>query len=616
LKRTTIILAAFLLAACRVYAQYVTYGTGDEKADENVYTYSINDFARLSAFFNNTAIDYGAAVNAADILQEVPGLYFLNSGLLDFGIGQYTGSITKIRGLGGGINPGIMAFVDDRPQSTAVFRAPLLDTLALDEADSVEIIKGPSSLEYGNMAENGVINIKTKTPSQEGMQSKIKASAGSYFTQNYFFSNMLKKGDYDYSVAGGYKATAGFRPNSEASQQNYSVKTGYAYGPEIRYGGSASYNDVVYYNPGPEGAGWDREQEGCRIKTVSGDVRAEKNAADFKGKLMFYSDSGSSDFMKSTGPDGVTQPGTDISFANYGVRFMEEWNLIPGNVIKIGFDWQNFGGTYKDFPYVSAEQQNKKRFENDYSPYFLLAQKVGITGLMLGLRYAYNDRWGHEFIPQAGLTFSLYEGNEVYFSVSKGYATPAMATVIFSEDGLKSEDYWQYEAGMQQEFGRAFNLILSAFQTEGQNTLKIDPADMKAKNNGFTLVRGVEADLSVRIYDIVKLGGNAVYFEPGEKSANTSLLTARPYISLNIAKVADIKFEAEFAKNRYGADNKLEKLGDYMVLNASADCKTDFLGSGSAVFVEASNILNTKYEVKKGYPAPGFVIRSGVVLKL
>jgi iron complex outermembrane receptor protein len=329
---------------------------------------------------------------------------------------------------------------------------------------------------------------------------------------------------------------------------------------------------------------------------------------------MFYSDSGSNDFMKSTGPDGVTQPGTDISFANYGVRFMEEWNLIPGNAIKIGFDWQNFGGTYKDYAPVSPT--SAARYENDYAPYVLLAQKVGITALMIGLRYAYNDRWGHEFIPQAGLTFSLYEGNEVYFSVSKGYATPAMATVIYFPDDLKPEDYWQYEAGMQQEFGRAFNLILSAFQTEGRNTLKIDPADMKAKNNGFTLVRGVEADLSVKIFDIIKLGGNAAYCEPGEKSADISLLTALSYISLNIAKTADIKFEAEFAKNRYGADNKLEKLGDYMVLNASAGCKADFLGNGSAIFVEASNLLNTKYEVKKGYPAPGFVIRSGVVLKL
>jgi outer membrane cobalamin receptor len=616
MKRAAIIISAMLVVSA-VYAEYGKYDLGEVSVDGSGYSYGINDFARASAVFTGQAFDFGAEANAADILSEVPGVYFLNSGLLDFGAGFYTGSITKIRGSGGGVNSGILTLVDDRPQSMSVFRHPLLDTLALDNADSVEIIKGPASMEYGNMAKNGVIKIRTKIPYQEGMKSKIKATAGSYFTQNYFFSNMMRKGDYDYAVSGGYKSTAGFRPNSESSQQNYSVKTGYAYNNEIRYGGSASYNDVVFYNPGPENAGWDREQEGCRIKTVSWDVRAERNAADFKGKLMFYSDTGSNDFMKSTGPLGVTMPGTGITFANYGARLMEEWNLIPGNVMKIGFDWQSFGGTFKNHPYDPAQKKNEARFENDYSPYFIIAQKVGITGIMLGLRYAYNDQWGHEIVPQAGFTFSLYDGNKIYFNVSKGYATPAMSTVIYSSEAyLKPEDFWQYEAGVEQEFGDFFDLILTAYQTEGQNVLKIDPVDMTAKNNGFTLIRGAEADLSIKIKDIVKIGGSGAYCEPGEKSANVSLLTAKTYLSVSPGKIFSIKAEAEFAKNRYDADKKMEKLDDYMSLNASAYCKLEFLGPDSGIFVEATNLLNTRYEVKKGYPAPGFIIKSGVVIKI
>lgn len=618
MKRQAIIFAVVLSAAAGIYAGYDPYYAGSAGTDAAEYTYGINNFGKTYALYAGRTIDSAAAANIADLFMQTPGLYFMNSGLLNFGSGAYAGSIANIRGLGGGMNSGIVTFVDGRPQYMTFYKSPLFDTLALDDVETVELLKGPASVEYGNMAVNGAVNITTRLPAQEGMKTKIKTSAGSYFTQNYYLSNMMKSGAYDYSVSGGYKSTAGFRPDSGSGQQNYSVKAGYSYSQEIRYGAGASYNDVTYYNPGPEGSVWDREQEAVKIKTVSWDVRAEKISPDFKGRLLFYSDSGSNDFMKSTAPSGVTMPGSDITFANYGIKLVEEWNLIPGNVIKLGFDWQNFGGTFKDYPYAPDIQKNDKRFENDYAPYFILAQKVGITGIMLGVRYAYNDRWGHEFIPQAGLTFSLYTGNEIYFNVSKGYSTPAMAAVISPFENLKPEDYWQYEAGVEQVFGDFFDLIVTAYQTEGQNTLRdTDPGPaLKYSNSGFTLVRGLETSLQVKIKDVFKIGGSASYCEPGDKSADTQLLTAGTFLEFNFGKVVGLRASAEFGKNRYAADKKLEKLGDYMYLNASADVKADFLGNGSSFFVEASNLLDAEYEVKKGYPAPGFIIKGGMVLKL
>lgn len=610
------ILAITLLLATGAFAQG-TYNLGDVTVYEAGYSYGVNDFSRSAAFFSGDALDFTAGVNAADVLSAVPGIEFENSGLLGFGAGQYAGSVTKIRGMGGGANSGILMLVDDRPQFATVFRHPLFDTIALDDVDSIEVIKGPNSVENGNMANSGVIKVRTKKLAQDGAKTVIKSSMGSYLTQNYFLNNSMKTGTYDYSVSTGYKSTAGFLPNSLANQQNYSVKSGYAYNKEIRYSANVSYDNAEYFNPGPEGASWVRGQEGVKMSHTAWDIRAEKISEEFKGKLMFYSDFGSNDFMISTGPSGVTQPGSDISYANFGIRFMEEWNIIPGNVIKIGLDWHNFGGTFKNYPYIPAQQKNVTRHENDYAPYFIIAQKVGISSLMLGFRYAYNDQWGHEFIPQAGYTFSLYNGNKIYISVSKGYSTPAMSTVIFSgETDLRPEDIWQYEAGIEQEFSDFLDISVLAYQTEAQNTLRYDPYELKWKNNGFTLIRGVEADLAVRIKDFMKLGGNIAYYEPGIKSADTSLLTAESCLSFSLWKNLGLRVEAVFAKNRYAADYKKDKLGDYMVLNASADLKTDFLGRGGGFFVEAENLLNTKYYVKKGYPAAGFIIKGGILIKI
>jgi outer membrane cobalamin receptor len=202
-------------------------------------------------------------------------------------------------------------------------------------------------------------------------------------------------------------------------------------------------------------------------------------------------------------------------------------------------------------------------------------------------------------------------------SVTKGYSTPAIGTLIFTADGvLKPEDYWQYEAGIGQEFGDALEITLSAYQTEGQNTLKIDPVDKMAKNNGFTLIRGAEGSMDIKIAGVFGFGGSVSYYEPGDKSSDTSLLTAGAYVKAARSRFFSVKVSADFAKNRYGSDGKLDKLGDYMLLSASGSLAADYLGIGSGYFVEAGNILNTKYEVKKGYPGPGFIIKGGVLIKL
>ncbi len=616
--KKALFLVVLLLIPPGLYAQDDTANLGSIVVGEEGYTYGINDYGRATAVFNAGALEGNSAANVADLASSVPGVYFSKSGLIDATVGSFSASVFKIRGLGEMPNSGVLTLIDDRPQSMSVFRHQLLDTLALDNTESLEIIKGPSAVEYGNQAVAGVINIKTKQMKKEGSSTLFSAAAGNYFTQDYYLSNMSKIGAYDYGLSAGYKATQGARQNSESYQQNYSAKIGYAYSQEIRFGGSAGYDDILFYNPGPvTAATWDREQEACRLKHVAGDVRVENTNIDFKGKIILYAETGSNDFLKSTSPAGNTIPGTYIDYTNFGVRFMEEWNLIPGNVIKIGFDWQNFGGHFINYPPMAPMKRDVTASENDYAPYVVLAQKVGITSIMLGLRYGFNTKWGQDLIPQAGATLSLLEGHKIYANVSKGYRTPAMGTVIFANYGeLAPEDFWQYEAGFEHEIMNTFMYTASVYQIEAQNLLKTDPVDMKLKNSGFAMVRGVEAGAELKLFNSYKIGASGAYNEPGDASAHTAMLTGKSYISVSLEKLVEIRVETEHGINRYDKDKKLDKLQDYMLVNAGIKYNTFFSEITGSFYVDVNNIMDVKYDVKKGYPAPGFIIKGGVLLKI
>jgi iron complex outermembrane receptor protein len=601
----------------------LSYDLGSIVISEGDYIIGISDYGKSVVSFSGKTLELNSSSNVVDILKDVPGVYFSKANILNFSAGSMSTSVFKLRGLGEMPNSGILIMVDDRPQSMAIFRHQLFDTLSLDNVERIDLIKGPDSVEAGNQAVAGVINITTKKPKEDGMKTTLATAIGNYTTQDYYINNTLKSGQFDYLISAGYKSTVGKRPNSDAYQQNYSAKIGYDINNDIRLEANGSYNNSIFFNPGPVGSIWDRYLEACDMKQVSADIRAIRDRDEEKTKIIFYVDAGFNDFIKNSPnysvPKPVTIPGSDNRFENYGLRLMHEMIIVPGNLTKIGFDWQYFGGRFENFPLNPAFKKIEERHENDYAPYFTIAQKVGMFSIMFGLRYGINNKWGTELIPQAGLSISLWEAHKIYVNASKGYKTPAMGQVIFNNyvDDLKPESFWQYEAGLEHTIFDFLTYRASVYQTEGSNLLQVDPSDNLYKNTGSILFRGVEGGIDMKIFDMITIGTNASYVDPKDKTANFSYLTSKSYIGLLLLdKRLNIKAEAEFAKDRFARDNRIDKLDDYLIYNASINYNTLISGLDTGLYIDIMNILDTKYEVKKGYPVPGFLIKGGMVIKI
>ena len=214
---------------------------------------------------------------------------------------------------------------------------------------------------------------------------------------------------------------------------------------------------------------------------------------------------------------------------------------------------------------------------------------------------------------------SLWDKNKIYINVSKGYKTPAMGQVIFNnyEDGLKPESYWQYEAGLEHTIFEILTYRASVYQTEGSNLLQVDTVDNLYKNTGSILFRGVETGFDLKLFDLITIGTNVSYIDPKDKTANFSYLTGKSYIGFGLLdnRLA-VKIEAEFTKDRFASNNRLNKLDDYTIYNATVNYNTIISGVDTGFYVDFINLLDKQYEVKRGYPSPGFLVKGGMVVKI
>jgi outer membrane cobalamin receptor len=594
-----------------------------ENDEENIQT-GLNDYGQISTVFKAGALT-GGAVTAADLLSDVPGIYYSRASIMAAGEGSFAPSVLNIRGFGNSPNANVLTVVDGRPQSMSMWMHPMLDSLTLDSLESVEIIKGPSGVLYGDQATGGVINITTKKLDNDGSSYTFGVMGGTHYTQDEFFNALYKGDEVDTAITGGYNSTAGDRPNSDSYTEDGHGHAGYKFDDDFSAEINGDYSYIRAFNPGPDYAiYWPREAEAVQSIHRDGDFRLNYKFSDYNGSTMFYTDSGNNRFLGNAFPSTVTPdafnfaiPGEYDQFENHGIRVANEWIVFPGNSTKAGFDYQYTGTYYENYPYVTSTAKSVGTSEDKYEPYVLLSQAVGIFGISGGLRYSFSSKWGDTAVPQAGFKFSPFDQQTIYFNISKGYSTPAAGQMVFADfNSLNPESFWQYEAGITQTIDDNFTYTLSCYQIEAENMIQVDPMDYTLKNSGFMLERGTEASVDYKLFDFLDTGASASYMDPRDKTARLALFSGKGYIKADINNAFGVKVSADFAKDRYDADNFGMKLGDYAVLNLTTDYKTKISDSDAKFYVNFYNILDTKYYVISGYPAEGFNITCGMTLKI
>jgi len=137
-----------------------------------------------------------------------------------------TTDILSIRGLSANR---IMLTINGRPINAAgVVGGYYIDwgTIPLDTIEKLEIIRGGSSVAYGNNALGGVINVVTKKPTEKPVTTFFGSYGGGSdidFIQNYRLTNSWKIGPVGYAISGSYQKAAPFLWNNDFEGENASA---------------------------------------------------------------------------------------------------------------------------------------------------------------------------------------------------------------------------------------------------------------------------------------------------------------------------------------------------------------------------------------------------------
>ena len=183
-----------------------------------------------------------------------------------------------IRGMGDTYTSNVVVLVDGVRLNSPDLQGADFSSVALDQIERIEIVRGANAVRYGNGAVGGVINIITREPRPE-LSLSGAASAGSFGTTDL----SLAAGGGQRIRFGGrasYQDTEGYRENGELRRKDLMLAVAVDPSPGLTLSAAAQFHDDDYGLPGPVSAeafrGSDRERRASRTPEDGGETRDDR----------------------------------------------------------------------------------------------------------------------------------------------------------------------------------------------------------------------------------------------------------------------------------------------------------------------------------------------------
>ena len=400
-------------------------------------------------------------INANELINQVSGIEIID--------GQ--ASIRGGSGYSYGAGSRVLTLIDGLPILSADAGNIKWQFLPMENINSIEIIKGASSVLYGSSALNGIINFRTAeaktTPSnkysvQVGLYDKPQQKSWIWwdnpiFFQNISISHLKKYGNTDVVLSSAFQNNPGYRKlNKEqlfrfnAKIKHYSKKN-----PAINFGfalnsGYTTKTDFVLWENADNGA---LKQDTATASKLKGSfltfdpflsIRHNK----FKHNLRIHLQYSNNSFTKNS--QNNSQAISLYCEYQFLWNFNNKFNIISGisetNSKVISKFYNNHTGL--NFAIF---------LQTEYNP----IEKIKING---GLRFEYNayDGVSDKLVPvfRAGLNYKAAQYTFIRASFGQAYRYPSIAekfaattlgaVKIFPNLEIRPETGWTSEIGIKQ----------------------------------------------------------------------------------------------------------------------------------------------------------------------
>jgi vitamin B12 transporter len=603
--------------AVRTDPVVVTATRIEEKVSEQASSVTVVDKAE---------IEQKTPALAGDVLQAIPGVDAQRSGS--------PGSLENIK-IRGGSATGTLVLIDGFPVNSPTLGQFDIGSLPVARFDRVEVVRGAQSALYGSNAMSGVVNFIPPSPGA-GARYGAGLFGGSYSTLqgNAYVEGGSPRGTYHLGGTG--LTTQGILPNDDASIVSVlgggdlpvggrsrlhvlMMSTDSDKGVPVDFGTPRDINHRAVRRGFLAGGRWETRFSPSFSLTASASTYNEKSHQDDPadpGETAPYVFTDETKTWKTDLGLLAHLSGGERSDTFVGVEFLRD-RATDSLTSNFG-DSSTDGSTINRSVYLQEEWRPRRG-----------------TGISAGVRVDQNTQAGTEVNPRLAAYQDLgTTGLRLRAAAGRGFRTPTIAEnsdPFIGNPFLSPEVTWSYEAGADAVLAEG-DLSASAtwFFLSFQDLIQFDaaapgPAGFgQLRNSGSAYSRGAEAAASWRFLRSAALALCYTYTDTWDSTMQRQLLgvpTQRGTASLILTPVSAMTAQVDW----HLESDQLDAPPNGGDIRRPGYARVDVYGrylwkTGSPGIAEVAlqgkvqNLLNRRYEERKGYPSPGINFLLGVEL--
>lgn len=190
-------------------------------------------------------IEESGATSIPELLRRQPGLFVTGTTTNPAGVQVESRGFNN----GGALGSSLIVQVDGRRVNEADTGNTDWALIPIDDVESIEIVRGPTSAIYGDNAVGGVINIRT-LPTEGPLRASSGGRVGRYGTYGGYLRAAGSAGPVTASFSGSGMQTNGYRERSGYDDQHYKGSIEWQIHDRVAIGGQGGYTKNFRSFPG------------------------------------------------------------------------------------------------------------------------------------------------------------------------------------------------------------------------------------------------------------------------------------------------------------------------------------------------------------------------------
>lgn len=570
-------------------------------------------------------------------LRRVPGVSISRYNLVgNYGGGD--GGAVFVRGHGSA-RPGgeLSTMVDGIPRFNGFWTHPLMDLMAVDIAQRIEVQKSPRPVANGNMAFSA-IDVQTRRFEREGFTTRLNSSGGSYGTLVGQLTHGGRRAQVDYLLSASHRESDGHRENADGETESYFGRIGYRLGKHWDLSFLVNKTQGWAHDPLPVGA--EPTPVTNRYDTDSEFYLGTVTWRGLRGEawLKAYYDNGYADWRQWDEESDPPEQENGISdYGNYGVRSRATLTGPAGSELLLGLDYDTNGGSFVSNRTSGPGEEVEERLIN-LAPYAMISRTWGRDVRWtpsVGARINASNEFGTQLGAQAGLVAERGP-TQIHASWARAYNLPGVYAAIFygqywqfayeGNEWKRLEPEWlnHLELGGSHTFSDRLAIDMTVYRDHVTNALRIvppPPPPPSIQNIGEYTTQGLEVAIDfMPVSDLRLFAGGTLTETSPEDTPNTPDLSLSGGASYTWRQQLRLHVDTEFVDEQYVQGTRRGDPAQQVDAYVLANLRSGYLfAAGPAlceVFLNLENALDEEYEHRAGYPMPGRTWSVGLDLRL